>query len=154
MLGWQLMAKSKQQFINIIAMTFICILFLSGCTSDDSYRKYSSAAKEFNKIYFETVQSSDSSDPDMFLKDMQTDKNKKNIEKLEPLLKEIKQYIPKDRAPMYDNFEKRYKDLVFLQKAYENSISDDDKGRIDLFLINIGADINSWNDKSSTIQWQ
>jgi hypothetical protein len=46
------MVKRKQQFIYIIAITCICILFLSGCTSNDSFRKYSSAAKEFNKIYF------------------------------------------------------------------------------------------------------
>ena len=130
------------------------LVFLSGC--NDSFGKYSNAAKGFNRIYFETVQSSDSSDPYVFLKDMQTDKNKKNIAKLEPLLKEIKQYIPKDRAPMYDDFEKRYEDLVFLQRAYGNldSLSDDEKGKIDVALMSIGINVGIWSDKSSTIQWQ
>lgn len=128
----------------------------SGCLKDEKDEKYFNAAKQFNKIYFETVECINVSDSVKSLKEFQTETNKKNIEELNILLEEIKINVPKQKEPHYLNFKQRYEDLLFLYESNDkgNNLSLDERRNIYRILLNIGGNKADWKDKNSTTVWE
>ncbi len=151
------MKNSKSLLLRpyIIFFALILILFLSGCSEDSSDSQYIVSAKEFNSTYFEIVECIDSRDTLKSLRQLQNEENTEKLEQIKDLLKDIKQNIPKDREQIFHTFELRYNDLVFLKESYSKfeSLTEDDRGKIDTIFISIDMDKENWKDKKSSIKW-
>lgn len=139
----------------LIILVFTASIY-SGCSSDDSKSKYVTAAKQFNKIYFETVECIDSNNLTRSLEELQTEVNIKNIEKLGLLLVEIKENIPKEKEPHYLDFKKRYEDIRFLYESYPESsnLNTENRRKIYMIFISIGVNKADWKDNNSTTVWE
>jgi hypothetical protein len=149
----------------ILAVTVI-IMIVSGCvrkdtievnpSSSDTTSKYLASAREFNKIYFDTIECVDLSDTMKSLEALQSKERRESVNKLGALFEEIKKTIPKDREMLRDNFGKRYEGLVFLNESYPkyNSLSEEERGNIDGIFIDIGFNRTKWEDKNSDMVWE
>ena len=89
------------------------------------------------------------------MRQLQNEENTEKLEQIKDLLKDIKQNIPKDREQIFQTFELRYNDLVFLVESYSKfeSLTEDDRGKIDTIFISIDMDKENWKDKKSSIKW-
>lgn len=90
--------------IGIVLLCIFISSILTGCSQNDSGSQYYQAAKQFNKIYFETVGNLETADAMMTMEELQTEESKKSIEALGKLLEPIKKNIPEEREKLYDNF--------------------------------------------------
>ncbi len=142
-----------RSFLTIL--TLIILLIMPGCSKDTTTSQYHNSAKEFNSIYFEIVECIDLGNTIKSLENLHNEENLKKIEKLGTILKEIDKNIPKDREQLYNTFKNRHENLVFLYEAYPSfeSLSVDDRIKINSIFISIGMDKDNWNDKNSSIIW-
>ncbi|MHB8065616.1 MAG: hypothetical protein ACYDG2_23860 [Ruminiclostridium sp.] len=136
-------------------LTLILTLIVSGCSNDNSTSQYHKSAKEFDNMYFEIVECIDLGNTLKSLEQLQNEENIKKIEELGTLVKDIEKNLPKDSEQLYNTFNERYKNLVFLKESYPKfeRITVDDKIKINSILISIGLDKENWNDKNSSIIW-
>lgn len=142
----------KARYIILLLCMLILVLF-TGCSQNDSDSQYYTDAKQFNNIYFETVGNLETADAMKTMEKLQTEESKKSLEILGKLLESIKDNIPKEKEHLYENFKNRYDDLVFLSESYAkfNELSREEKREMGIILVNIGMDIENWEDNNSTI---
>lgn len=138
----------------ITILLFIIFIF-AGCSKDKAVEKYTESAKKFNTLYFGMVEDIDSSDVMKSLELLQSEDNN-NFKQLEEELQIIKNTIPESKEELYDNFKKRYEELVFLKDSYTDftNLSIDIKRKIHLIIVSIEVNKGNWKDKNSTIVWQ
>lgn len=136
-------------------LLLILFLFLAGCSSDSSSALYNKFAKEFNNTYFKVVKNIDISNTLKSLEKMQTEENVENIDKLGKLVNDLKENLPKGKEQSLNTFNERYEDLKFLKNSYSKfeSLSVDDRIRINSIIISIDLEKKNWKDKHSTIIW-
>ena len=146
-----LLKKSKHIFYIILA-----ILIFSSCEQNNSIDKYNNSANQFNKIYFETVDSVDLTNTKKSIEVLHADKNIKKIDELGNIIKVIKENIPPEKERLYQSFKERLDNLVFLKKSYAKTskLSNEDRRRIGQIFISIGMDKENYKDKGSTILWK
>ncbi|MEA4962441.1 hypothetical protein [Lutispora sp.] len=138
----------------ITILLFIIFIF-TGCSKDTAVEKYTESAKKFNTLYFGMIEDIDSSDVMKSLESLQSEDNN-NFKQLEEELQIIKNTIPESKEELYDNFKKRYEELVFLKDSYTDftNLSIDIKRKIHLIIVSIEVNKENWKDKNSTIVWQ
>lgn len=146
--------KNKTRNYQTVLL-LILFFILAGCSSDSSSTLYNKSAKEFNNTYFKVVENIDVSNTLKSLERIQTEENVKNIDKLGKLINDLKENIPKGKEQSLNTFNERYEDLKFLKNSYTKfeSLSVDDKIRINSIIISIGLEKENWEDKHSTIIW-
>ncbi len=139
----------------LVVLTLILIFESTGCSNDNSTSQYHKSAKKFNSIYFEIVECIDLGNTIKSLERLQSEENSKKIDELGNIIKDIKNNIPKDREQLYNTFNERYENLVYLKESYEKleSFNEDDRGKIDTIFISIGLEKDNWKDKNSSIIW-
>ena len=144
--------KNKTRNYHTVLL-LILFFILAGCSSASSSALYNKSAKEFNNTYFKIVKNIDVSNTLKSLKGIQTEE--KNIEKLGKLVNDLKENLPKGREQSLNTFNERYEDLKFLKNSYTEfeSLSVDDKIRINSIIVSIDLEKKNWEDKHSTIIW-
>lgn len=137
---------------HLVVLYLIFTLIMSACSNDKSA---SQDAKEFISTYFEIVECIDLGNTLKSLEQLQSEQNSMKIEHLGVLLKNIKSNVPKDNEKLYDTNKLRYENLLFLKESYSKlqSLTEDERGKIDSIFISIGLDKKNWNDKGSSIIW-
>lgn len=117
--------------VYLVAIYVLSIIIFSGCVKNESDTQYFESAKQFNKVYFETLNAmeiSESIKPEL----LQTDTVKENIEKLSELIVVIEKNVPKERKEIFDNIKERYNDLQYLVEKYPNrdKLGRDEKNKL------------------------
>ncbi len=146
--------KNKTRNYQTVLL-LILFFILAGCSYDNSLALYNDYAKEFNDTYFKVVKNIDVSNTLKSLKEIQTEENVKKIDKLGKLIDDLKENLPKGKEQSLNTLNERYEDLKFLKNSYIKfeSLSVDDKIRINSIIISIGLEKENWKDKHSTIIW-
>jgi hypothetical protein len=134
----------------------IILIVCCGCSHKDKSSLYYESTKQFNKIYFELVESLETLDYEKTIEQLQTEENSQDINKLYELLCLIEKNVPKEREKILNNFKKRYEDLVFLRDSYLkfDKLSRDEGRKINIILLDINLNIDNWNDRKSAQVWE
>jgi hypothetical protein len=113
--------------ISIIILILISIA-LYGCSNKD----YDTFRNDFIKTYLEVAESVDIRNTLDTLKELQSDKNIKNIDNLGEALENIKDKVPKSKKKDYERLNEWYQGLVLLKDAYGkwDKLSSEEKGLV------------------------
>lgn len=128
----------RKKLLKMIIIIMIIILPIMGCKNS----KYENFTESYYKVYFKLVESFDSRKTLDAYEYLQKEQSKKEIQKLNELLKNIEGKVPTDRKKHYAMLVEWYNGLVYINNLSEkkwDELTKDERSYITNELILIGT---------------